>query len=311
MQNGRWGCFGWCSRLLFLICFGVRVLSGQSASPSAAPSSIKLDYPDSASGLERLVKDILKAQQGNDGQHADMLLQSLVLPNPRLWYDQVFGLDVGNEPVTIYEKSTAAVAPDLAHFFLNATAQNLLEVRVVRFDGACDDKAREDVFGILHARIEPVPLYELRLYHGDKFVRLFAFAYVDGGFRYVLTPKMDGNVFHSPASNNPAAKPATIKELETRVRAGDGAVRVGKLVHKVAPEYPPKARFEHLEGTVHLRALIDKDGSVRRLYVIKGYCSLADSALKAVSQWRYAPTMFNGDPVEIDTEIQVVFSLTH
>jgi TonB family protein len=288
-------------------------LSAQSAPaagmtrPATAPE-VKLDYPNSASGLERLAKDILKAQKTNDGARADALLKSLVLSDPRGWYDRVFGVDVGNEPVGTYEKSAAAVAPSIARFFLNAETQNLTEVSVVRFDKSCDDNAGEDAFGILHACVEPVPLYEVRLLNGNKFIRLFALAYVDDGFRYIITPKMDGKVFHSPASNNPAAKPTDAKVIDPRIRVG-GTVQAAKLIHRVQPEYPHVARDEHLQGTVRLRALVAKDGSLARLYVIKGYCSLADSSLKAVSQWRYAPTLFNGEPVEIDTEITVVFQL--
>jgi protein TonB len=120
---------------------------------------------------------------------------------------------------------------------------------------------------------------------------------------------MDGKVFHSPASNNPAAKPENAKVLESPVRVG-GALQAAKLLHRVQPTWPELARREHLQGSVKLHALIGKDGSVSRLYVIKGYCSLADSALKAISQWRYAPTLFNGEPVEVDTEITVNFQLS-
>ncbi len=297
---------------IFFVCSIFSILAGPLSAqsgvttPATAPEA-KLDYSNSASGLEHLVKDILKAQKSNDGARADALLKSLVLPDPRVWYDRVFGVDVGNEPVATYEKSAVAVAPSMASFFLNAGAQNLTEVSVVRFDKSCDDNAGEDAFGILHARVEPVPLYEVRLLNGNKFIRLFAFAY-DDGFRYIITPKMDGKVFHSPASNNPAAKPADAKVIDSRIRVG-GAVQAAKLIHKVQPEYPRVARDEHLQGTVRLRALIAKDGSLARLYVIKGYCSLADSSLKAVSQWRYAPTIFNGEPVEVDTEITVIFQL--
>ena len=288
-------------------------ISAQSPPAVGAPTPAtavqdKVNYPNSASGLERLVKDILKAQKSNDGAHADLLLKSLVLNDPRGWYDRIFSVDVGNEPVATYEKSSAAVAPSIARFLLNAEAQNLTEVSVVRFDKTCDDNAGEDAFGILHARVEPVPLYEVRLLNGNKFIRLFAFAYVDDGFRYIITPKMDGRVFYSPASDNPAAKPADAKVIESRIRVG-GAVQAAKLIRRVQPEYPSVARAEHLEGTVRLRALIAKDGSLARLYVIKGYCSLADSSLKAVSQWRYSPTLFNGEPIEVDTEITVIFQL--
>jgi TonB family protein len=298
---------------VFLFCSIVsiftRPLTAQSGvtTPVTAPEA-KIDYPNSPSGLEHLVKDILTAQKGNDGARADALLKSLVLPDPRAWYDQVFGVDVGNESVATYEKSATAVAPSIARVLLNAGAQSFNEVSVVRFDKSCDDNAGEDAFGILHARVEPVPLYEVRLLNGNKFIRLFAFAYVQDGFRYIITPKMDGKVFHSPASNNPAAKPADAKVTDSRIRVG-GPVQAAKLIPRVQPEYPSVARDEHLQGTVRLRALIAKDGSLTRLYVIKGYCSLADSSLKAVSQWRYAPTLLNGEPVEVDTEINVIFQL--
>lgn len=298
---------------IFFVCSIFSIFAGPLSAqpgvttPATAPEA-KLDYSNSASGLQHLVRDILNAQKSNDGARADALLKSLVLPDPRGWYDRVFGVDVGNEPVATYEKSAAAVAPSIARFFLDAEAQNLTEVSVIRFDKSCDDNAGEDAFGILHARVEPVPLYEVRLLNGNKFIRLFAFAYVDDGFRYIITPKMDGKVFHSPASNNPAAKPADAKVIDSGIRVG-GAVQAAKLIHRVQPDYPQVARGEHLQGTVRLRALIAKDGSLARLYVIKGYCSLADSSLRAVSQWRYAPTLFNGEPVEIDTEITVIFQL--
>ena len=60
-----------------------------------------------------------------------------------------------------------------------------------------------------------------------------------------------------------------------------------------------------------LHGLIAKDGSVSQLYVIKGYCSLAESALAAVGRWRYSPTILLGQPVEVDTEIDVIFSLVY
>ena len=143
-----------------------------SSADSATVAGPTLDYPDSTSGLERLVSGILTAQKTNDGARAEYLLKSMVLPDPQTWYVQAFGENVGREPEAQYEKSASAITPALARYFLDATAQNLTEVRVVRFDKSCDDNAGEDAFGILHARLEPAPLYELRLLNGNKFLRL-------------------------------------------------------------------------------------------------------------------------------------------
>ena len=282
------------------------------ANPRPAPTLAKLDYPDSTSGLEHLVKDIIRAQKENDGARADALLKSFILPNPRTWYDQVFGEDVAQSPISLYEKSFAAIPASMARFFLNAQAENMSQVQVVRFEKSCDDNAGEDAFGILHAQQQPVPLYELRLVHGDKFLRLFAFAFVDGFFRFIITPKMEGKVFGGVRTEDLRASRGASSALTDspapRFRVG-AAVQAAKLLKRVQPEYPDLARREHLQGTVKLHALIGKDGLLRRLYVIKGYCSLAEASMNAVSQWRYSPTILEGKPVEVDTEIDVIFQL--
>jgi len=81
------------------------------------------------------------------------------------------------------------------------------------------------------------------------------------------------------------------------------------LVNKVQPVYPPLARQTRISGTVRLHAIISKDGSVKELEVLNGHPLLVQSALDAVRQWRYRPTLLNNEPVEVDTTIDVIFSL--
>jgi protein TonB len=75
------------------------------------------------------------------------------------------------------------------------------------------------------------------------------------------------------------------------------------------PVYPPIAKTAHIAGTVVLHAVIAKDGSVEDLQYVSGPPLLMKSAMDAVKQWRYQPTQLNGDPVEVDTTISVVFTL--
>jgi TonB family protein len=82
-----------------------------------------------------------------------------------------------------------------------------------------------------------------------------------------------------------------------------------RLINRVNPEYPKKARKQHVEGTVRLHAVIAKDGSIKNLEVISGDPLLVDAALKAVRQWRYSPTLLDGQPKEVSTTIDVVFAL--
>jgi len=81
------------------------------------------------------------------------------------------------------------------------------------------------------------------------------------------------------------------------------------LIHRVEPVYPQLARQTHREGQVELRAIIATDGTIQSLEVVKGDALFLLSASDAVSQWRYRPTVLNGQPVEIETYITVIYTL--
>jgi protein TonB len=102
--------------------------------------------------------------------------------------------------------------------------------------------------------------------------------------------------------------PAPPKPTQTRIRQG-GNVTAAKLMNKVQPQYPPLARQTRISGTVRLHAIIGKNGGVEQLEVMSGHPLLVQAALDAVRQWKYQATTLNGEPVEVDTTIDVIFSL--
>ena len=83
------------------------------------------------------------------------------------------------------------------------------------------------------------------------------------------------------------------------------------LIHRVEPVYPPLARQTHREGRVELRAIIGTDGTIQSLQIVASDPLFDLSAREAVSQWRYRPTILNGQPVEIDTYITVIYTTQH
>jgi protein TonB len=113
-----------------------------------------------------------------------------------------------------------------------------------------------------------------------------------------------GGVIGGAGSGAPPPPKASLK----RVTVG-GNVQAARLINKVQPMYPPLARQTRISGTVKLHAIIGKDGTVQRLEVQSGHPLLVQAAQDAVRQWRYQPTLLNGEPVEVDTEIDVIFSL--
>jgi protein TonB len=117
-----------------------------------------------------------------------------------------------------------------------------------------------------------------------------------------------GNVLGGLIGSGPAGPPPPPKAAPSRIRVG-GNVEAASLVNKVTPIYPPIAKTAHVSGTVVLHAIISKDGSIVELQYISGPPLLMKAAMDAVKEWRYKPTMLNGDPVEVDTTIDVVFTL--
>jgi protein TonB len=80
------------------------------------------------------------------------------------------------------------------------------------------------------------------------------------------------------------------------------------LLQQVKPVYPPLAKQARIQGVVVLEAIIGKDGAVSEVKVITGHPLLQQAAIDAVSQWKYKPTLLNGEPVEVVTTVTVNFA---
>jgi protein TonB len=83
----------------------------------------------------------------------------------------------------------------------------------------------------------------------------------------------------------------------------------GNLIRRVQPTYPALARSARIQGAVVLQAVISKAGVIENLKVLTGHPMLVPAAIEAVSQWRYRPYLLNNEPVEVETQITVNFSL--
>ena len=84
----------------------------------------------------------------------------------------------------------------------------------------------------------------------------------------------------------------------------------GNLIYRIQPEYPALARQVRVQGTVVLRAVISREGTIENLQVLSGHPLLVKAAMEAVRQWRYRPYVLNGEPVEVETQVTVNFILS-
>jgi TonB family protein len=102
---------------------------------------------------------------------------------------------------------------------------------------------------------------------------------------------------------------AAAGQKPTKPIAVSAGVMAGQKISGANPVYPADAKRDRIQGTVVLAAVIGKDGTVENLTVVSGPSALQKSAIDAVRQWVYKPFLLNGDPVEVKTQISVVYSL--
>jgi periplasmic protein TonB len=111
------------------------------------------------------------------------------------------------------------------------------------------------------------------------------------------------------ATSSLASVPKFSPATPQRVRISQGITK-GLLIHRVEPPYPTLARQARVQGEVVLKAIISTNGEIQDLQLVSGHPMLVPAAIAAVREWRYKPYLLNGQPVEVETTITVIFQLS-
>jgi TonB family protein len=128
---------------------------------------------------------------------------------------------------------------------------------------------------------------------GDRIIFSFTDTLKNGEYRLTLNPVLAKT----------AAGPAP-----ERIRVGN-MVQERNLITRVDPVYPPLAMQARIQGVVRFNVVIGKDGRVSNVTLVSGHPLLVTAARDAVRQWVYKPTLLNGEPVEVVTQVDVNFTL--
>jgi periplasmic protein TonB len=113
-----------------------------------------------------------------------------------------------------------------------------------------------------------------------------------------------------PVVPPPPVKPEPVRQelLPAHIKVG-GDIQLANLISKETPPYPILAKQSNIQGIVVLSAVIGVDGTIEELKVISGHPLLVRAAMESIKNWRYRPTLLNGNPVKVETTIKVVFNL--
>jgi periplasmic protein TonB len=121
-------------------------------------------------------------------------------------------------------------------------------------------------------------------------------------------PVAISTLFADPVKPPPPPPPPSRGKNAPLLRIG-GDVLAGKLLYRVDPEYPALARIARVSGRVILEATIDEEGNVASIKILSGHILLNEAAVASVKQWKYSPTVLNGEPIKVQAAITVNFNL--
>jgi TonB family protein len=232
--------------------------------------------------------------KAGDASETSTFLTSLAIPNHNEWFLKTFGPTEGPR----LEAKYVELQPEATSWLQKrgeAAAKNADTTVDVSVYQKPEDSPVPIVQATLRAMVQPVPIYSVSMTDGKDSKSPFflgRFVYVDGAFR-----SLEWEVLQALSTAPPA-----------RIRVG-GNVQHAKILRSIAPVYPALARENRIQGTVRLHVILATDGTVKEMNVVSGDPALQMSALDAVRQWQYRPTLLNGTPVEVNTTIDVIFSL--
>ena len=260
----------------------------------AYQAATSASYPDSPQGLKDLLLDWIAAEKAGDTSKTSTFLSTFAIPNHKEWFLKTFGPTEGPR----LEAKYVELQPEAASWLKKRgeAAAKIVDTTVdVSVYQKPEDSPAPIVQATLRAMAQPVPIYSVSMVNGTdpkSPLLLGRFVYVDGAFR-----SLEWEVLQALSTAPPA-----------RIRVG-GNVQHAKILRSIAPVYPAVARENRIQGTVRLHVILATDGTVKELNVVSGDPALQTPALDAVRQWQYRPTLLNGMPVEVDTTIDVIFSL--
>ena len=243
-------------------------------------------------GLQNLLQDWFAAIKAGDTAKNTQYLESFAIPNHQEWFVKTFGATEGARLEAKYTDLQAKPLDWLKKGAEREVKADRFSVDVSVFEKPASTQMRLPQ-AFLAAMLQPTAIYHAvsRKDANDKSPDfLGSFVYVDGGFRY-----LDLQVMQALSTAPPM-----------RVMIG---VQRARLINQVQPVYPQEAKDQKIQGTVMLHVIVSTDGSVHQIQVVSGHPMLVQAAIDAVRQWRYQPVLLNGQPVEVDTQINVVFSL--
>jgi TonB family protein len=273
---------------------------------------------DELDDLRSLMTTAISAAREADHAKLEEIARNLMIPDYETWFKTTFGEELGARLTAAYKANFGREEKWLPRLF-EWLAKQEGELEVEDANQLPRNMANSCGQTLMDAQKGNTIFYRVDLRKkessGSNTVSSAGyFVMVQGGFRRLdckslglqATKPMTGVV--AGTDEQTVLTDDSKGTTPTRIRIG-GNVQKAKLIERVQPKYPDEALNNRITGAVFLHIILEKDGTVKQVEVVSGHPLLVQAAIDAVRQWKYQPTLLNDEPVEVDTTVNVIFSL--
>jgi hypothetical protein len=245
-------------------------------------------------GVQWQLESILRIAKDKKSKQLDDLVNNLQIPDSANWFSATFGEELGSSLAPTYNNSWKDYEELVANMFRDEASGKHFQVFVKTYSALSPDPGDSFIQAILQNSKVPLKLYTASVGKDRPIGTLPGiYVYIQGFFRIV-----NWRTFYGL----PNVKPI-------RIRLGTGSA-LNQLIRRVNPVLPADLRGKKLQGTVVVHIVVDLDGNVILAEPASGPPELLQVSADAVRQWLFKPTLLNGDPVEVDTAVTIIYSIT-
>ena len=255
--------------------------------------------------LRNLMTTAITAARAGNQKKLNEIAHELMIPNYENWFRTTFGEEDGTKMAAAYQKSFEWEENWLPKLF-SGLSKDKGELLIEKVEEPTIPGVMPCEQALVKATKKGAAFYLVSLQMTGSLGNKFGYSAgyytpVGGAYRRLDCAGMGLGIPGGVASGGPTSG---------AIRLG-GNVQAARIISRVPPVYPEEARKAGISGNVRLHMIVAKDGTVEQAELVSGHPLLAPAAIDAVRQWKYQITTLNGNPVEVDTTVDLVFSLNN
>ena len=293
-----------------LLALSVNQARGQQIPAANPPQNVAATLPDSSEGLQKQIAEILNAiKEKNSAKEAE-LMGNLLMPEDSTWFTDEYGPGFGNSLLVSYRLVKPELAQQIRDVYEANVGYGWMSPKILRYDDP--EKTNSPIDHFLNSMNKIVPLYQTA-FQGDRPSVRIKPAGPGSGIRAMPMRVAAGdlNGYYVFVQGRFRFIPADVlgrlpNERPVRIRL-DMNVLKSKVISRGNERFPEEFAKKHISGNAVVHVVLDMNGKIQDAKIVSGDPLLGQTLLDNVKQWQFLPTQLDGDPVEVEFDVETFF----